>query len=82
MSTEKPAATKPDHVLDTPWEFTLIIQGAVECPDEETVRAYCLASVSLTAAFSQFVGHMRVAVRPQQLNQELFDANGVKIKPM
>lgn len=69
MPNEQPAMQrgKKDSVLDDTWKFVVVIEGGLIAPDEETVRAYCLANISFTAGFGQQVGNITVAAKRQEL---------------
>lgn len=70
---------KRDTPLDTPIQFRIIIEGAIEAPDMETVRAFCLANISFTAGFGQMVAGIHVQTAPQKVTADILGADGVKL---
>lgn len=74
--TRGPSGIK-DSSLNAPYHFRCLIEGGVEGPDPETVRAMVLANISFTAGFGQMISQIRVGVGDQKTG--LFDKNGVRV---
>lgn len=66
-----------DSALNQPYKFMVLIEGGVEAPDEETVRAMCLSNVSFSAGFGQMVSGIRVVAR-EQTDDDLRRAEAAK----
>lgn len=82
MPQQQRPTPKREGPLDQPIKFRVIIEGGFEAPDDETARAYCMASISFTAGFGQQISAVRVAIAPQQLPAPpLVDANGIRVPP-
>lgn len=71
---------KRDTPLDSPHIFRVIIEGGLEAPDIETVRAFCMANISFTAGFGQMVASIRVQAGPQELPKKIYGRDGVELK--